>query len=166
MVKNNQDNDFNDKKLINLDSITLNREPSLDNELSTKKYTDDRLDKNTKVRLNQTLQSYLKVFVGNYTYNLTKYDRTQITDTTIIKAFNSGGDLLQQWNINCKDKNIIGEIQFLLNQQKQTAQQVFLEQRLGLHLVMLSCRLRHHLIITVIRSLFFSNELTLFKLVK
>ena len=33
IVKNNQDNDLNDKKLTNLDSITLNRNPSSDNEV-------------------------------------------------------------------------------------------------------------------------------------
>ena len=32
-VKNNQDNDFNDIKLTNLDSITVNRGPTSDNEL-------------------------------------------------------------------------------------------------------------------------------------
>ena len=47
IVKNIQDNDLNDKKLTNLDSITVNREPSLDNELANKKYIDDALDKNT-----------------------------------------------------------------------------------------------------------------------
>ena len=33
LVKNNQDNDLNDKKLTNLDSITINRNPSSDNEV-------------------------------------------------------------------------------------------------------------------------------------
>ena len=37
IVKDNQDNDLNDKKLTNLDSITVNRNPRLDNELSNKK---------------------------------------------------------------------------------------------------------------------------------
>ena len=41
LVKNNQDNDLNDKKLTNLDSITVNRNPTSDNELSNKKYVDD-----------------------------------------------------------------------------------------------------------------------------
>ena len=72
LVKNNQDNDFNDKKLTNIDSITINRNPSSDNEVSNKKYIDNELDKNTIVRFNQTLQNYLKVSVGNDTYNLSK----------------------------------------------------------------------------------------------
>ena len=37
LVRNNQDNDLNDKKITNLDSITVNRIPSLDNELTNKK---------------------------------------------------------------------------------------------------------------------------------
>ena len=36
LVKNNQDNDFNDKKLTNIDSITINREPNSDNEVNKK----------------------------------------------------------------------------------------------------------------------------------
>ena len=72
LVKNNQDNDLNDNKLTNIDSITVNRNPSSDNELSNKKYIDDELDKNTIVRFNQTLQNFLKVSVGSDTYNLTK----------------------------------------------------------------------------------------------
>ena len=38
LVKNNQDNDLNDNKLTNLDSITINRNPSSDNEVSKKIY--------------------------------------------------------------------------------------------------------------------------------
>ena len=57
LVKNNQDNDFNDNKLLNLDSVVVNRSPTLDNELSKKKYIDDEFDKNTIVRFNQTLSN-------------------------------------------------------------------------------------------------------------
>ena len=114
LVKNNQDNDLNDKKLTNLDSLTVNRDPSSDNELSTKKYVDDQLDKNTILKFNQTLENYLKVSVGNDIHNLTKYDKIQITDTTIIRSPNEGKYLLQNWNIiysdikgNAKLNNII-----------------------------------------------------------
>ena len=48
--------------------------------------------------------------VGNDTYNLTKYDKIQLTDTTIMKAGNTGGYLLQNWNIKCNDKNGNGKI--------------------------------------------------------
>ena len=110
LVKNNQDNDLNDNKLKNIDSITVNRKPSSDNELASKKYIDDELDKNTVLRFNQTLQNYLKVSVGNDTYNLTKYDKIQITDTTEIKYPNIGSDLLQKWNIKCNNKNNISKV--------------------------------------------------------
>ena len=60
-----------------------------DIDLANKKYFDDELDKNTVLRFNQTLQNYLKVSVGNDVYNLTKYDRIQITDRTVIKYPNS-----------------------------------------------------------------------------
>ena len=67
IVKNNQDSDLNDNKLINKDSIKNNRNPFSDNEASNKKYIDDELDKITILRFNQTLQNYLKVSIGNDT---------------------------------------------------------------------------------------------------
>ena len=100
-----QDNEFDNNKLTNLDSISVNRYPNLDNEPANKKNIDDELDKNTVLRFNQTLQNYLKVSVGNDTYNLTKYDKIQITDTTEMRHPNIGGDLLPKWNIKCNNKN-------------------------------------------------------------
>ena len=69
-----------------MDSITVNRNPSLDNELANKKYVVDSVGEGNILRFNQTLQNYLKVSVGYDTYYLTKNDRIQITGTTIIKA--------------------------------------------------------------------------------
>ena len=94
LVKNNQDNDFNDKKLKNKDSITVNRDTS-DYELSNKKYIDYDLNKNIIVRNNQTPSNYLKDSVGNDVYNRTKYDKLQIIDTIIIKSPTTGGYLFQ-----------------------------------------------------------------------
>ena len=105
LVKNNQDNDLNDKKLTNLDSITVNRNPSSDNELVNIKYLDDELDRNTILRFNETLVKYLKVSVGNDIYNLTQYNKIQLTDTTLRKAGNTGRYLLPYWKILCNDKN-------------------------------------------------------------
>ena len=82
---NDQDNEFDNIKLTNLDSITVNRSPNLDNELSNKKHVDDSIGEGTILRFNQTLSNYLEVSVGNDTYNLTKYDKIQINDTTEIK---------------------------------------------------------------------------------
>ena len=98
-VFNDQDNEFDNNKLTILDSITVNRDPSSDNELANKKYIDDSIGEGTLLRFNQTLENYLKVSVGNDTYNLTKYDKIPITDTTIIKYPNIGGYLLQNWDI-------------------------------------------------------------------
>ena len=91
LLKDNQDNDLHNNKLTSLDSITKKRNPSSDNEVPNKKYIDDELDKNTIVRFNQTLQNYLKISVGNDTYNHTKFDKIQITDITGIKYPKSGG---------------------------------------------------------------------------
>ena len=99
LVKNNQDNDLNDKKLTNIDSVTVNRNPISDNEVSNKKYVDDSIGEGTILRFNQTLENYLKVSVGNDTYNLTKYDKIQLTDVTEIRSPNIGYDLLPKWRI-------------------------------------------------------------------
>ena len=118
LVKNNQDNDFNDNRLSNLDSITVNRNPNSDNELANKKYIDDELDKNTILRFNQALENFLKVSVGNDIYNLIKYNKLQVTDKTIIKSPNTGGYLLQNWVIKCNDKNNNGNIQNFIKSTK------------------------------------------------
>ena len=118
IVKNNKDNDLNDNKLTNKNSITINNNPTDDNHVSNKNYIDDELDKNTIVRFNQTLQNYLKVSVGNDKYNFTKYDKVQLTDTTIVQAPNTGGYLLQRWNIKCNDKNSNGKIQNFIKSTK------------------------------------------------
>ena len=44
-VFNDQNNEFDNNKLTRLDSVTVNREPISDNELSTRKYNDDELKK-------------------------------------------------------------------------------------------------------------------------
>ena len=109
-VFNDQDNEFDNNKLTNLDSITVNREPNLDHELSNKKYVDDSIAEGTIVRFNQTLENYLKVSVGDDIYNLTKYDKIQITDTTEMRYPNIGSDLLQKWNIKCNNKNNVSKV--------------------------------------------------------
>ena len=104
-VFNDPDTEFDNNKLSNLDSITVNRDPNLENELSNKKYADNSIAEGTLLRFNQTLENYLKVSVGNDTYNLTKYNKIQITDTTEMRYPNIGGDLLQKWIIKCNNKN-------------------------------------------------------------
>ena len=121
LVINNQDNDLNDKKLTNLDSITVNRRPSTGIELANKKYIDDELDKNTVPRLNQTLQHYLKLSAGNKFYNLTKYDRIQTIDKTEVSFPNIGSDLLQKWNIECDIKNNQSRITDFIKSTKTTS---------------------------------------------
>ena len=104
MVKNNQDNYLNDNKLININSVVVNREPINDNELANKKYIDDELDKNTIARFSQTLTNYSKVSIGNDTYNLTKYNKIHLTDITELRYPDIGADLLQKWNIKSNNR--------------------------------------------------------------
>ena len=108
---NDQDIEFDNNKLTNLDSVTVNRNPISDNEMVKKKYIADSLGESTLVRFNQSLQIFLKVSVGNYVYNLTKYGKIQITDTTIFIYPNTGGYLLQNWAIKRNDKNNSCKIQ-------------------------------------------------------
>ena len=121
LVKNNQSNDFTDNIILNVRSIQINDDPSNDNHVSNKKYIDDELDKNTILRFNQTLQNYLKVSVGNDTYNLTTYDKIQLTDTTVMKSGNTGGYLLPYWKIICNDKNGNGKIQNFIKSTKSSS---------------------------------------------
>ena len=109
LVKNNQDNNFNGNKLININSITINNNPTDDNHVSNKKYIDNELDKNTIVRFNQTLTNYLKVSVGSDIYHLTKYNKIQLTNETVLKYPNSGSYLLPLWTIVCSDRNKNGK---------------------------------------------------------
>ena len=117
-VFNDQDSEFDNNKLTNLDSITVNRDPNLDNELSNKKYVDTSIGQGTLLRFNQTLENYLKVSVGIDTYNLTKYNKIQIIDTTEIKYPNIGSDLLQKWNIKCNNKNNVSQVGDLIKSTK------------------------------------------------
>ena len=110
LVKNNQDNDFNDNRLININSIKINSTPTDNDHVSNKKYIDDELSKNTIVRFNQTLQNSLKVSVGDNTYNLTKYDKIKLTDMTIIKSGNVGSDALPGWRLICNNINNNGKL--------------------------------------------------------
>ena len=110
LVKNNQDNDLNDKKLKNLDSVSVNRNRTSDNELANKKYIDDTIGQGTLLRFNQTLTNYLKLSVGYDTYNITKYDKIQITDTTEFKYPNIGSDFIQKRNIECNNKNNVSKV--------------------------------------------------------
>ena len=57
------------------------------------------------MRFNQTLENSLKVSVGNDTYNLTKYNKIQITDTTVIRVGNIGSVVLPYWKCICNNKN-------------------------------------------------------------
>ena len=95
-VLNDQDNEVDNIKLTKLDSVSINRNPSSDNELANKKYVDDSIGEGTIVRFKKSLQNYSKVSVGNDIYHLTKYERIQITDTTIIKYPKTSGNLLHK----------------------------------------------------------------------
>ena len=74
-VFNDQDNEFDNNKITNLDSVTVKRNPTSNTEVSNKKYVDDSIEEGTIVRFNQTLPNDSKVSVGNNIYNLSKYDR-------------------------------------------------------------------------------------------
>ena len=122
LVKNNQNNDFNDNKLTNVSSITINNNPTDNNHVSNKKYTDDQLDKDTLVRLNDNSNDrYLKVNINNSTYNLQIYNKILLTDTTIIKYSNNGGYLLPSWRIFCNDRNSNNKIQNFIRSTKTTS---------------------------------------------
>ena len=65
LVKNNQDNDLSDIKLLKVNSITINQNPTSDHQVANKKHVDDLIGDGNVLRFIQTLQNYLKVSVGN-----------------------------------------------------------------------------------------------------
>ena len=58
--------------------------------------------------------------VGNDTYNLTKYNKIHLTDTTNMKTGNTGSDLLPYWKNVCNDKNNSGKIKNFIKSTKKT----------------------------------------------
>ena len=165
LVFKDQDNEFDNNKLSSLDIVTVNTDPRSDNELSNKKIVDDSIGEGTIVRFSQALQNYLKVSVGNDTYNLTKYDKKQITDTTIIKSGNTGVTILPYGKNVCNDKNTNGKLSnFNKSTKKQTLQQVNQDRRVCLQLVMRLCVSKQAVVTTVIMYFLVLNELILFKL--
>ena len=115
---NYQDNDFKDNNLTKIDSITVNEHLASDNEVPNKKIVNDSIEKRTVLRFSQTRQNYLKISVGNYTYNLNKKDKLQITDKIFIKYPNTGGDLQRNWVIKCNDKKTNGKMQNFIKSAK------------------------------------------------
>ena len=65
LVKNNNDNNFNNNKLTTSDIITIIRDTGTDYEKANKKYVVDPIGEGNVLRFNQTLEKYLKVSVGN-----------------------------------------------------------------------------------------------------
>ena len=139
LVKNNQDNDLNDNKLTKIKSITINNNPTDDNHVSSKNYIDDELDRKTILEFNQTLEKYLKVCVGNDLYNLTKYNKIQLTDVSTMKAGITGEYLLPTGKLFVTIKTTMVKYKTLKNQQKQTVQPVIREQRVSLLSEILLC---------------------------
>ena len=123
IVKNNQDNDFNNNKLTNINSITINTTPTDNNHVANKKYIDDQLDKNTIVRLNDNSNDrYLKVNFKITIYNLQIYNKIVLSDTTIIKFPNNGDSLLPNWRLSCNDRNNNGNINSFFRSTKKIHQ--------------------------------------------
>ena len=112
IIKENQDNDFNNNKLTIINSITINNNRTNNNHVCEKRYIDDQLDKNTLLRLNDDSNNkYLKFNIINTIYNLQIYNKIILTDTTIIKFPNNGDSLLPNWRLSCNDRNNDGNVQ-------------------------------------------------------
>ena len=129
LVTNNQDNKFDINKATNLDSVSVIRNPSSDNDLANRKYVDDLICAGNVLVFIQTLEKYFKVFVVNDTYNLNKCDKIQTADTSNNETGKSGGYVIQNVVIECNDKKAMVKYKTSLNQQKRTTQRVDQEQR-------------------------------------
>ena len=83
-VFNDQDNEFDNNNFKKLDSVSVNRDPSSDDELANKKYDDDSIGEGLLLRFNQTLKNYLNVSVGNDVSNVTKNDKIHIQTQQLL----------------------------------------------------------------------------------
>ena len=83
-----------------MDSITVIRNASVENELSNKKYIDDDFDKHP-ILIQSKLEDYLNFFVVNNVYNLAKNDEIQKTDTATINHPNNQGFFMHILVMKC-----------------------------------------------------------------
>ena len=132
--------------------------------MATKKFVVESLDSGNILKFYQTLQNYLKLSVGNDVYNFSKYDEIQNTDTTIFNYPNTFVYLPQNWVIKCNDKKTMVKYKILLTEQKQTTQQVIMEQIHYLKSVIVLCILRFHSVFLVMMCLSAGKELILYQL--
>ena len=101
--------DFN---ITNVRFLRVNYDPQVDGHVVTLRYFNNILDEATLLRLNDDSNDrFLQTRVGNTAYNLQMYIKTQIVDITRRKTLNSGGYALQNWLINCNDRNRAGQVQ-------------------------------------------------------
>ena len=59
-VSNDQDNEFDNNKLTNRDSNTVNGDPKSNNELVNKRYLDNSLGEGSIRRFKKTKKNYIK----------------------------------------------------------------------------------------------------------
>ena len=104
-VFKDQDKELDNNKLTNLDIITVNGNPTTDSEQSNRKYVDDSIEEGKNNKFNQSLQKYVQVSFGHDVDSLTKYDRIQLTDPSIIETIIAGGLLLPLWRIVGNKRN-------------------------------------------------------------
>ena len=121
MLKNNQNKNLNDKKITNVKSITINQNPTSDNEVVNQKYVDDSIEDGNVLRFNQTFENFLKVSFGNDINDLMKYNKIQSIDTTEIRSPNTGNSLLQKLILTCTNKSCNTKINTFLKSTTSTS---------------------------------------------
>ena len=84
-VFSDQVNEVDNNKLPFLDSVTVDRNLTIDKELTSWKNVEDEEDKNCILRFNQALENHLKVSVGDDVQNLTIFGRKQIRIQVILQ---------------------------------------------------------------------------------
>ena len=99
---------FKDQDILN--SNTVNKNPSSDEESANKIFGDDSISGANILGFIQTLENNLKVSAGNEINKHAKYDKIQFTDTTIRESANIGGNVLPHWKLTCNDKKNKGKI--------------------------------------------------------
>ena len=83
-------NAVDDNRISNSNGITVKRNPLPDKQISNKDYFIDKNNKKCILNFYQTLQSLLKVSLGNDVFVFTKGEKKQITHKTNVESRNAG----------------------------------------------------------------------------
>ena len=99
IVRNNVDNDFNNKNILNVNSFEKSNDKFNDNNVVNKKYTDSL----KLIRYEEESVEYVRVNILDNDYYLKVYQEDSLIDVTTYIVTNMGSDLLPKRSLNSQN---------------------------------------------------------------